>query len=101
MLSSFFRFVFSPFWIGTLTDTVQPSLLEELYNSTAPVTKKLDPAGAAALDIPKRSYLNNESLFRFDFNEDQMAVEKLREGISKFAADAITLKELLKQKIQA
>lgn len=30
-----------------------------------------------------------------------MATEKLREGISKFAADAITLKELLKQKIQA
>ncbi|KAL2013632.1 hypothetical protein VTN00DRAFT_1157 [Thermoascus crustaceus] len=81
--------------------TISPNLLEELYNSKNPVPKKLDPAGAASLDIPKRSYLNNESLFRFDFNEDQMAVEKLREGISKFAADAVTLKELLKQKIQA
>jgi hypothetical protein len=30
-----------------------------------------------------------------------MAVEKLREGISKFAADAITLKEDLKKKIVA
>jgi transaldolase len=30
-----------------------------------------------------------------------MAVEKLREGISKFAADAITLKEVLKAKITA
>ena len=30
-----------------------------------------------------------------------MATEKLREGISKFAADAVTLKDLLKQKIQA
>lgn len=29
-----------------------------------------------------------------------MAVEKLREGISKFAADAITLKDILKQKLQ-
>lgn len=30
-----------------------------------------------------------------------MAVEKLREGISKFAADAETLKDILKAKIQA
>ena len=29
-----------------------------------------------------------------------MAVEKLREGISKFAADAITLKDILRQKIE-
>ncbi|KAL2367165.1 hypothetical protein RJZ57_008496, partial [Blastomyces gilchristii] len=76
-----------------------PNLLEELYNSTAAVPKKLDSATAATLDIPKREYLNDEALFRFDFNEDQMAVEKLREGISKFAADAVTLKNILKEKI--
>jgi transaldolase len=52
------------------------------------------------LDIEKKSYLNDEALFRFDFNEDQMAVEKLREGISKFAADAVTLKGILKEKLQ-
>jgi transaldolase len=69
-------------------------------NSTAPVPKKLDASGAASLDIPKREYLNNEALFRFDFNEEAMAVEKLREGISKFAADAVTLKDLLKAKLQ-
>jgi transaldolase len=62
---------------------------------------KLDAARAAALDTPKRSYLNDEALFRFDFNEDQMAVEKLREGISKFAADAVTLKNILREKIAA
>lgn len=28
-----------------------------------------------------------------------MAVEKLREGISKFAADAITLKNIIKEKL--
>jgi len=28
-----------------------------------------------------------------------MAVEKLREGISKFAADAVTLKAILKEKL--
>ena len=29
-----------------------------------------------------------------------MAVDKLREGISKFAADAITLKGILREKIE-
>ncbi|KAI9930037.1 hypothetical protein ASPWEDRAFT_167707 [Aspergillus wentii DTO 134E9] len=81
--------------------TISPNLLEELYNSTAPVPKKLDAANSANIDIPKREYLNDEALFRFDFNEEAMAVEKLREGISKFAADAVTLKDILKQKIQA
>lgn len=45
-------------------------------------------------------YLSDEAKFRFDFNEEAMAVEKLREGISKFAADAITLKGILKEKIE-
>ncbi|KXX75349.1 Transaldolase [Madurella mycetomatis] len=80
--------------------TISPNLLEELMNSTAPVPKKLDAAGAASLDIPKKTYINEEANFRFDFNEDQMAVEKLREGISKFAADAITLKGIIKAKLQ-
>ncbi|GAQ39555.1 sedoheptulose-7-phosphate:D-glyceraldehyde-3-phosphate transaldolase [Aspergillus tubingensis] len=81
--------------------TISPNLLEDLFNSTAAVPKKLDAANAAGLDIPKKTYINDEALFRFDFNEEAMAVEKLREGISKFAADAVTLKDILKQKIQA
>lgn len=56
---------------------------------------------ASALDIEKKTYINNEAEFRFFFNEDQMAVEKLREGISKFAADAVTLKDILRKKIEA
>ncbi|RYP89529.1 hypothetical protein DL770_004348 [Monosporascus sp. CRB-9-2] len=78
-----------------------PNLLEELVNSTDPVPKKLDASQASSLNIEKKSYINDESLFRFDFNEEQMAVEKLREGISKFAADAITLKDIIRKKIQA
>ncbi|RMZ78684.1 hypothetical protein DV738_g3743, partial [Chaetothyriales sp. CBS 135597] len=80
--------------------TISPNLLESLYNSTDAVPKKLDAAEAATLDIKKRSYLNDEALFRFDFNEEQMAVEKLREGISKFAADAVTLKDILREKLE-
>jgi len=81
--------------------TISPNLLEELLNSNEAVPKKLDAAGASSLNIEKKSYINDEPLFRFDFNEDQMAVEKLREGISKFAADAVTLKDILKQKLSA
>jgi transaldolase len=79
--------------------TISPNLLEELVNSTEAVPKKLDASQAASLNLEKKSYINDEALFRFDFNEDQMAVEKLREGISKFAADAETLKATLKSKL--
>jgi len=81
--------------------TIAPNLLEQLYNSQDSVPKKLDASGANSLDLEKKTYINNEAEFRFYFNEDQMAVEKLREGISKFAADAVTLKDILRQKIQA
>lgn len=93
--------------IGEITElagcdylTISPNLLEELYSSTDKVPQKLHAEEATKLDIPKRSYLNDEALFRFDFNEEQMAVEKLREGISKFAADAVTLKGILREKIE-
>lgn len=80
--------------------TISPNLLEDLYNSKDKVPKKLDAATASSMDIPRREYLNNEALFRFDFNEEQMAVEKLREGISKFAADAVTLRGILREKLE-
>ncbi|KAK8185287.1 hypothetical protein HDK77DRAFT_311459 [Phyllosticta capitalensis] len=80
--------------------TISPNLLEDLYNSDAPVPKKLDAANASSLNIEKKTFINNEPEFRFHFNEDQMAVEKLREGISKFAADAVTLKDIIKEKVQ-
>jgi len=86
--------------LASITDLLQPNLLEELYNSKNPVEAKLDVANAKSLDIPKKSYINDEATFRFDFNEEQMAVEKLREGISKFAADAVTLKNMLREKIE-
>ena len=62
--------------------------------------KKLDAKDAETLDIKKESYIHDEALFRFEFNEQAMAVEKLREGISKFAADAITLKNIIREKIE-
>jgi len=80
--------------------TISPNLLEDLLNSQEPVPKKLDADAAKALDLEKKSYINSEANFRFDFNEDTMAVHKLSEGISKFAADAVTLKDIIKAKLQ-
>ncbi|KPM40452.1 Transaldolase [Neonectria ditissima] len=79
--------------------TISPNLLEDLLNSTEAVPQKLNASEASSLDLEKKTYINDEATFRFDFNEDQMAVEKLREGISKFAADAVTLKDIIKQKL--
>jgi len=93
--------------IGEITElagcdylTISPNLLEDLYNSQDKVPQKLKAEEAHSLDIPKRTYIKDEATFRFDFNEEQMAVEKLREGISKFAADAVTLKGILREKIE-
>ncbi|KAI1001469.1 Transaldolase [Podosphaera aphanis] len=79
--------------------TISPNLLEELSTSQDLVPKKLDVQDSINRSIEKKSYIDDESSFRFDFNEDRMAVEKLREGISKFAADAITLKKIIEKKI--
>lgn len=78
--------------------TISPALLEELYNSDALVPQKLNAAGATRLDLQKVSYVDNEPEFRFLLNEDQMATEKLSEGIRKFSADAVTLLKQLETK---
>jgi transaldolase len=81
--------------------TISPSLLEELYNSTDAVPKKLDADAAQALDLEKKSFVDDEAAFRFGLNEDQMATEKLSEGIRKFSADTVTLLKVLEEKIGA
>jgi len=81
--------------------TISPGLLEELYNSQQEVPKKLIAEDATNLDIKKLSYVDNEAEFRFALNEDQMATEKLSDGIRKFAADAVTLRGILREKIAA
>jgi len=80
--------------------TIAPNLLEDLYNSTEKVEKKLDAADATNLDIEKKTYIKDEALFRWEFNESAMGVTKLFDGIRKFAEDAVTLKDILKAKLQ-
>lgn len=83
--------------------TISPTLLEELKNSTVPVPKKLSAEDAinAADKHPKVSFVNNEAAFRWELLQEQMAFDKLHEGIKKFAEDGDTLKSILKKKLEA
>jgi transaldolase len=67
--------------------------LEELQNADDTIERKLNPETAKACDL-KRIELD-EKTFRYLFNEDAMATEKTAEGIRKFAADMVTLEELV------
>jgi transaldolase len=78
--------------------TISPALLEELHSSSGTVTRKLDPAKAAsACTSDKISY--DEKEFRWALNENQMATEKLSEGIRLFAADEMKLDQLIAKRL--
>ena len=79
--------------------TISPSLLEKLINSTQSVPRKLSVETAKNSSAEKISL--NESEFRWLLNEDQMATEKLSEGIRKFAADSVKLEDIIRQKLLA
>ena len=78
--------------------TISPKLLEALQNDKSPLERQLSVAKAAESNEPKISL--NESQFRLLHNEDPMAVEKLAEGIRKFAEDAVKLENMLRGKMQ-
>lgn len=54
----------------------------------------LDPKVAAKCDLEKITL--TEATFRWHMNEDQMATDKLSDGIRKFAADTRKLESLVK-----
>jgi transaldolase len=72
--------------------TISPALMESLSKDTAELPRKLTPSTAnnsSALAI-------NEDSFRWRFNEDAMATEKLADGIRRFAQDQVKLEQKLK-----
>jgi len=77
--------------------TISPNLLEELSKSFEPIARALSPETAKASDAHKISL--DEKAFRFDFNEDPMAVDKTAEGIRKFSADIVKLEKHIASKI--
>ena len=75
--------------------TIGPSLLEELTNSNQVIDIKLkDTEDKVAQETPL-----TESQFRWDFNQDAMAVDKLAEGIRNFAIDQGKLETMLKARL--
>jgi transaldolase len=71
--------------------TISPELLEELQNKTGTVVRKLSPETARAQKIEKIHL--DEKTFRWMLNEDAMATEKLADGIRRFNADLVKLRE--------
>ena len=74
--------------------TISPQLLDELSNSYEPVPTKLksDNTGTEI-----KYTLGQESDFRYEVNSDEMATEKLAQGIRGFAADQDKLEHWLKE----
>jgi transaldolase len=80
--------------------TISPQLLDELKKAEGTVTLKLDPSQARKEVIEKLKL--DEKAFRLMLNNDQMATEKLSEGIRKFTEDALKLEEsLVKEHFQS
>ncbi len=75
--------------------TIAPGLLAELQASDAPLPRKLEDKGASK----ERPAPLSEAEFLWQHNSDPMAVEKLAEGIRKFAADQEKLEAMLAAKL--
>lgn len=73
--------------------TISPQLLDELSANFDPIVRKLDPSNTG--DSIEYN-LGNESDFRYELNSDEMATEKLAQGIRGFAGDQNKLEIWLK-----
>ena len=71
--------------------TISPSLLKELSESTGSVERKLAYQG----EIKARPARLSEAEFYWQHNQDPMAVEKLADGIRKFAVDQGKLESMI------
>jgi transaldolase len=73
--------------------TISPELLSELQKTDGTLTRKLSAETARAQKIEKIQL--DEKTFRWMLNEDAMATEKLADGIRRFYADLVKLKEYI------
>ncbi|KAF0093753.1 MAG: transaldolase [Puniceicoccaceae bacterium 5H] len=77
--------------------TISPGLLEELSKSDTQISEKLKADDAKGKDIERLEL--DEKEFRWHLNEDAMGTEKLAEGIRKFAADAVKLRDMIRKQL--
>jgi len=79
--------------------TISPKLLAALEDEKdSKLNKELDADSAQNLDLEKIDM--DERAFRWMMNEDQMATDKLSEGIRKFAADQNRMDSMVRKLIQ-
>lgn len=77
--------------------TISPKLLAQLQEQEKTLTRKLDPAKAATMDIEKITL--DKATFEAMHKEDRMASEKLDEGIKGFSKALETLEYLLADRL--
>lgn len=75
--------------------TISPNLLQELEQDQGKLERVLSPSNSGE-KIAK--LIETEASFRFGMNQDQMASDKLGEGIRGFVKDQISLEKLLKER---
>ncbi len=83
--------------------TISPKLLEELASTNTKENEKfqvyLTKERSNAIRDKKYEKLD-EKTFRWMLNEDEMANDKLADGIRKFAVDAQKLEDLIRARLQ-
>jgi len=77
--------------------TISPKLLAELDSTEAELTRRLDPAKAATLDIKKIAI--DKATFDQMHAADRMATDKLDEGIKGFTKALEALEQLLETRL--
>lgn len=75
--------------------TIAPALLKELQENSTALVRKLDHKG----EVKAKPQPLTEAEFYWQHNSDAMAVEKLAEGIRKFAVDQEKLEAMLSAKL--
>ena len=75
--------------------TIAPALLKALQENNEPLVRKLNFNG----EVQSRPAPMTEAEFYWEHNQDPMAVEKLAEGIRKFAIDQEKLETMLLAKL--
>jgi transaldolase len=90
--------------IGEITElagcdllTISPDLLGELQHSEGTVQRKLSVEQAKSQDL--RRLRLDEKTFRWMHNEDAMATDRLADGIRRFHADLVKLKEYVAKQV--
>jgi transaldolase len=73
--------------------TISPELLGEMQKAEGTLDRKLSPETGRAQKIEKIEL--DERTFRWMLNEDAMATDKLADGIRRFYADLVKLKEYI------